>query len=83
MWKSAKGGGTVVIKIWCLISMVSMPGMPSVKHTAELWFDSPKCEARRVDIENGLYNAAAEQGLNPVFVQTWCLESSMFVINNS
>ena len=34
-------------------------------------------------IENGLYNAAAEQGLNPVFVQTWCLESSMFVINNS
>jgi hypothetical protein len=72
-----------VIKIWLLISMVSMPGMPSVKHTAELWFDEPKCESRRVDIENALYNAAAEQGLNPVFVQTWCLESSMFVINNS
>jgi hypothetical protein len=41
-----------MIKIWLLISMISMPGMPSVKHTAELWFDEAKCEARRVDIEN-------------------------------
>src|SRR6056300_1939811 len=55
-------GAMQVIKIWLLISMVSMPGMPSVNHTAELWFDEPKCEARRVDIENALYNAAAEQG---------------------
>jgi hypothetical protein len=83
MSNSAKAGATLVIKIWLLISMVSMPGMPSVKHTAELWFDEPKCEARRIDIENRLYNAAAEQGINPVFVQTWCLESNMFVINNS
>ena len=83
MSNSAKAGATLVIKIWLLISMVSMPGMPSVKHTAELWFDEPKCESRRIDIENGLYNAAAEQGLNPVFVQTWCLESNMFVLNNT
>ena len=59
MSNSAKAGATLVIKIWLLISMVSMPGMPSVKHTAELWFDEPKCEARRIDIENRLYNAAA------------------------
>jgi hypothetical protein len=83
MSNSAKAGATLVIKIWLLISMVSMPGMPSVKHTAELWFDEPKCEARRIDIENRLYNAAAEQGINPVYVETWCLESNMFVINNS
>jgi hypothetical protein len=63
--------------------MISMPGMPSVKHTAELWFDEPKCEARRVDIENALHNAAAEQGINPLYVETWCLESNMFVISNS
>ena len=63
--------------------MVSMPGMPSVKHTAELWFDEPKCEARRVDIENGIVDMALEQGINPIYTQTWCLESSMFVINNS
>ena len=80
MSNSAKAGATLVIKIWLLISMVSMPGMPSVKHTAELWFDEPKCEARRIDIENRLYNAAAEQGINPVYVETWCLESNMFVI---
>ena len=72
-----------MIKIWLLISMVSMPGMPSVKHTAELWFDEPKCEARRVDIENALYNAAAEQEINPVYIETWGLESNMFIINNS
>ena len=83
MSNSAKAGATLVIKIWLLISMVSMPGMPTVKHTAELWFDEPKCEARRVDIENVLYNTAAEQGINPVYIETWCLESNMFVINNS
>ena len=83
MSNSARAGATLVIKIWLLISMVSMPGMPSVKHTAELWFDEPKCEARRIDIENVLYNTAADQGINPVYIETWCLESNMFVINNS
>ena len=63
--------------------MISMPGMPSVKHTAELWFDEAKCEARRVVIENGIIDMATEQGINLVFTQTWCLESSMFVISNS
>ncbi len=72
-----------MIKIWLLISMVSMPGMPTVKHTAEMWFDEKTCENRRVVIENNLYDAAAEQGLNPIFVQTWCLESGMFVTNKT
>jgi hypothetical protein len=72
-----------MIKIWLLISMISMPGMPTVKHTAEMWFDEKKCENRRVVIENNLYDAAAEQGLNPIFVQTWCLESGMFVTNKT
>ena len=69
-----------MIKIWLLISMISMPGMPSVKHTAELYFDQEKCEARRIVMENNIYDMAVEQGLNPVFTQTWCLESSMFVL---
>ena len=72
-----------VIKIWLLISMVSLPGMPSVKHTAELYFNHDICENRRVIIENSIYNRAAETGINPVYVETWCLESSMFVENNS
>jgi len=72
-----------MIKIWLLISMLSVPGMPTVKHNAELWFDQDKCEARRVVIENDLHNAASIQGINPIFVHTWCLESSMFVINNT
>ena len=63
--------------------MISMPGMPSVKHTAELWFDEAQCEARRVVMENSIIDMATEQGINPVFTQTWCLESSMFVISNS
>ena len=46
-------------------------------------FDEKKCENRRVVIENNLYDAAAEQGLNPIFVQTWCLESGMFVTNKT
>ena len=70
-----------MIKIWLLISMISMPGMPSVKHTAELWFDEAKCEARRVVIENSIIDMATEQGINPVYTQTWCLESNMFVMN--
>ena len=79
----ATTGVTQVIKIWLLVSMISMPGMPSVKHTAELWFDEPKCETRRVDLENKFYEAAAGQGLDPVWIHTWCLESSMFSISNS
>ena len=63
--------------------MISMPGMPSVKHTAELWFDEAKCEARRVVLENSIIDMATEQGINPVYKQTWCLESNMFVISNS
>ena len=63
--------------------MISMPGMPSVKHTAELWFDKAKCEARRVVLENSIIDMATEQGINPVYTQTWCLESNMFVISNS
>ena len=61
--------------------MISMPGMPSVKHTAELYFDQEKCEARRIVMENNIYDMAVEQGLNPVFTQTWCLESSMFMLS--
>ena len=61
--------------------MISMPGMPSVKHTAELYFDQEKCEARRIIIENNIYDMAAEQNINPVFTQTWCLESSMFMLS--
>ena len=72
-----------MIKIWLLISMISMPGMPSVKHTAELYFDQDKCESRRIVMENRIADLALEQGINPVYTQTWCLESSMFVINNS
>ena len=70
-----------MIKIWLLISMISMPGMPSVKHTAELYFDQKKCEARRVNVENILYDTATKQGINPIYTQTWCLESNMFVIS--
>jgi len=35
------------------------------------------------NIENDLYNAAEAQGLNPVFIHTCCLESSMFVQNKT
>ena len=69
-----------MIKIWLLISMISMPGMPSVKHQAELYFEQEKCEARRVVMENNIYDLAAKQGINPVYTQTWCLESNMFVM---
>ena len=72
-----------MIKIWLLISMISMPGMLSVKHTAELWFDQEKCEARRIVMENSIINMATEQGINPVYTQTWCLESNMFVMNTT
>tara|TARA_R100000005_G_scaffold68289_1_gene36256 strand:+ start:456 stop:644 length:189 start_codon:yes stop_codon:yes gene_type:complete len=52
-----------MIKIWLLISMISMPGMPSVKHQAELYFEQEKCEARRIVMENNIYDLAAKQGI--------------------
>ena len=63
--------------------MVSLPGMPSVKHTAELYFNQAICENRRIVIENNIYARAEETGINPVYVETWCLESNMFVENSS
>ena len=68
----------VMIKIWLLLSVISLPGMHSVKHQAEMYFNEEVCENRRVIIENTIYDRAVETGINPVFVQTWCLESSMF-----
>jgi len=72
-----------MIKIWLLISMVSMPGWPSVKHNAEVWFDETKCENRRIEVENKLYDIGSMQGHEVLFVQTWCLESDMFVLIGS
>ncbi len=72
-----------MIKIWLLISIISIPGMPTVRHTAELYFDQDKCESRRIVMENSIIDRAVQQGINPIYTQTWCLESSMFVINNS
>ena len=72
-----------MIKIWLLLSIVSFHGMPTVKHAAELYFEEPRCEERRIFVENKLHNLALEQGINPVFIQTWCLESSMFFMKNS
>ena len=65
-------GATQVIKIWLLISMISLPGMPSVKHTAELYFNQDICENRRVIIENSSYNRTEATAINPVFLETWC-----------
>ena len=76
-------GAMQVIKIWLLVSMFSIPGMPSVKHQAELYFNQEVCENRRVIVENNVYQRAEEVGINPVYVQTWCLESNMFVENSS
>ena len=72
-----------MIKIWLLISIISIPGMPTVRHTAELYFDQDKCESRRIVMENRIADLALEQGINPVYTQTWCLESAMFVMKNS
>ena len=72
-----------MIKIWLLISMITMPGWPSVKHQAEVWLDEAKCEDRRIEIENELHKIALEQGHETLFVQTWCLESGMFSIFKS
>ena len=41
--------------------MVSLPGMPSVKHQAELYFNQDICENRRVVIENSVYEQRAEE----------------------
>jgi hypothetical protein len=57
--------------------------MPTVKHQAELFFDEERCEQRRVVVENKINDTAIQEGINPVFVQTWCLESSMFIWKGS
>ena len=63
--------------------MISLPGMPSVKHTAELYFNQDICENRRVIIENRNYNRAEETGINTLYVETLWLESNMFVEKSS
>jgi hypothetical protein len=72
-----------MIKIWLLLSILHLPGMPTVKHNAELFFDKERCEKRRVVVENKINDTAIQEGINPVFVQTWCLESSMFMWKGS
>lgn len=68
-----------MIKAWLLITMISVQGWPSVKTTSEVHFSEPACEARRIHNENMLTDIALEQGIESIWVETWCHETHMFI----
>lgn len=68
-----------MIKIWILMTMISSPTWNSVKTISEIYFEKQLCEARQVVAENRASSIAIEMGLNPVFVDSWCIESEMFI----
>ena len=68
-----------MIKIWLLISMISAPQWPSVRTIAEVHFEESACVARQLIVENRLVDKSLEIGLDAVFVETWCLETEMFI----
>mgnify|MGYP003111818331 FL=1 len=68
-----------MIKIWILMTMVSSPNWHSVKTISEIYFEKQLCESRQIVAENRASTIALEMGLNPIFVDSWCIESEMFV----
>jgi len=67
-----------MIKVWLLITAMSLQGWPSVKYTGELFMDEQTCETKRIYVENKSIEGALKRGYSAVHVETWCLETSMF-----
>jgi len=68
-----------MIKIWLLVTILSTPSWPSVRTIAEVYFEEATCENRRIIVENEATNMMLNQGYNPVFVDTACVETEMFI----
>ena len=41
-----------MIKVWLLVTAMSLQGWPSVKYSAELFMNEQTCEAKRIYVEN-------------------------------
>jgi|TARA_R100000030_G_scaffold46460_1_gene35098 hypothetical protein len=50
-----------------------------VKTTTTVFFNPQDCEAQRIINENELSEAALRANMQAFWVQSWCLESDMFV----
>ena len=69
-----------MIKIWLLITMLSVQGWPSVKTTSEVWFSEEECQMKRVKDERELEKAALQSGVEAFWFDSWCLETDMFIV---
>ena len=76
-------GAMQVIKIWLLVTILSTPSWPSVRTIAEVWFEEESCENRKIIVENEAVDMAMSRGYNPIFVDTACIETEMFIPFNS
>jgi len=61
-----------MIKIWLLITMLSVQGWPSVKTTSEVWFSEEECQMKRVKNERELEKAALQY--KPYLISTYAFE---------
>jgi len=68
----------VMIKIWLLVTMLSVPGWPSVKTTQEVWFSEESCNSRKIENEVRLGDIALQSGVKLFWVEAWCIETAMF-----
>ena len=71
-----------MIKVWLLVTAMSLQGWPSVKYSGELFMNEQTCEAKRVYVENQSIEGALQRGYSAVHVETWCLETLMFTPNS-
>lgn len=69
-----------MIKIWILITMISVQGWPTVKTNQEVWFDKVTCEINKIQRIKMLETIAFEEGIETFWIDGWCIETIMFDI---
>lgn len=69
-----------MIKIWILVTMISVQGWPTVKTNQEVWFDKVTCEINKIQRIKMLETIAFEEGIETFWIDGWCIETNMFDI---
>ena len=65
--------------VWFLIALIAFPGVPAISYKGYYaYFTKDECESQRVSLENFITDTEIKKGRNVFYIQTYCLEMSVF-----
>jgi len=68
-----------LITVWFLMALIAFPGAPAMKYKGYYAYHTKEdCEAQRHSLENFIVDRELNEGTNPFYVKTFCLEMEAF-----